>query len=318
MPAMLTTFRCLLISPSDVEEHRKAVAAAITSWNNTIGRTLNARVDADGWEHARPEMGDHPQNVLNKQIVDECDFGIAIFWSRVGTKTPNHESGSAEEVERLTASGKSVMVYFSTKDIPQKSLGDDQFQKLTALRKSYQERGLYVTFADTDQLTRMVTLHLTSLVSSKLQQKEDPAGDKQVQVATAPPPDIRVGASAMTEIVMIGSQRHERPLVRICIENHSPTKFFFKSLAFITLEAEYSLLVVRDALSGEPIRERVLEPGDSFAIWQEPAQLVAHKVEWLHASVQNKIGQTFRTPPAQLPAAIRDAYKAFVLMGGLR
>src|SRR5437870_2445930 len=104
MPKSLLTYRCLVISPSDVPEHRDAVERAIHAWNAHTGPMLNARIEPVRWEsHARPQMGSGPQAVLNKQIVDDVDFGIAFFWGRPGTPTDDHEPGTREAIERRGA-----------------------------------------------------------------------------------------------------------------------------------------------------------------------------------------------------------------------
>ena len=152
MPQQTTTFRLLLISPGDVAEEREVVIAVIERWNATIGISLSAHVVTRRWEVARPEMGAPPQDVINEQIVDDADFGVAIFWARLGSPTEHHPSGSAEEVARLVARGAKVMVYFSAKPVPHALLKDDQYDKLQVLRATYEKAGLLATFEDAGQL----------------------------------------------------------------------------------------------------------------------------------------------------------------------
>lgn len=163
----------LIISPSDVEDERRAVTDTIVAWNAHAGQSLGVSIDPVRWEsHSRPELGDRPQSIINRQLVDGCDFGIAIFWSRLGTPTGGHKSGSAEEIERLLAMNKNVMVYLKTAPIPQRSLRDDQYQRLQSFKKTLGSRGLYTNFETETDLTRFLTLHLTSLLSEMLIENE--------------------------------------------------------------------------------------------------------------------------------------------------
>jgi len=106
MAKTVIEYRCLFISPSDVEAERKAISEVISSWNAQIGESLGTRIELVRWEsHSIPEIGDEPQAILNRQLVDNCDFGIAVFWSRLGTPTADHVSGSIEEIEKLMERG---------------------------------------------------------------------------------------------------------------------------------------------------------------------------------------------------------------------
>src|SRR5205823_4703294 len=91
-------FRCLLISPGDVQEERDAISDVFLRWNAHEGQALEVIVELDRWEiSTTPASGGRPQEIINQQIVDRSDFGIAIFWSRLGTPTGQFPSGSAEE-----------------------------------------------------------------------------------------------------------------------------------------------------------------------------------------------------------------------------
>jgi hypothetical protein len=35
-------------------------------------------------------MGERPQQILNKQILATCDVLVGVFWTRLGTKTPEY------------------------------------------------------------------------------------------------------------------------------------------------------------------------------------------------------------------------------------
>ena len=60
-----------------------------------------------------PEMGDEPQTIINKRILEDADFLVGIFWTRLGTPTASYASGAVEEIEEHLAAGKPAMLYFS-------------------------------------------------------------------------------------------------------------------------------------------------------------------------------------------------------------
>jgi hypothetical protein len=294
MPVQKLTYRCLLISPSDVEKERDAIESVANHWNAQIGRGLEAAVEMVRWEsHARPDMSGPPQDVINRQMVDDCDFGIAVFWSRLGSPTAKHPSGSVEEIERLIAKGANVMVYFSSAAVPQERLRDDQFSKLQEIRKNYQERGLLATYESVEALKTKVTLHLTSLVSSLLTKAR--AGNQPIPstgTLTAPKPDIRLRIRA----VLVGPRAGQMgAFVSVDVQNHSPMTFYFQSLSFAVSDGS-GLMVTKDAYTGDLAMARPIQPGDSLTILVDPQDLSKHLgpgVTLTNVSVTDKIGRLF-------------------------
>lgn len=87
------------------------VQKVINRWNGIYGEQSGAVVVPTPWgRHAAAELGRPPQDLLNEQLVDKCDICLAIFANRLGTPTASAESGTAEEVERLSSSNKYVGV----------------------------------------------------------------------------------------------------------------------------------------------------------------------------------------------------------------
>jgi len=286
----ITEYRCLLISPKDVSQERDALAALVNAWNAQIGRTLNVRVELVRSEtHSSPDLQGPPQNVLNRQLVKDCHFGIALFWSRIGTPTSSYLSGSDEEIHRLLDSGVRVLVYFNRSPIPQENRESDQYARLCELRTDLQTKGLVGYYDDVTHLREQVQLHLTSVVSALLAQE---APGPNVEVLTAPRPDIRVSSA----VAVVGNE--SVPMLSISIENHSPTPAFLKGV-HIELKGDKNLFVERDAATGELNHERRLEPGDSFDFHICPAKLsTAVNLSMRRAVIKDKIGNMYYSDEA--------------------
>ncbi len=133
--------KVLVASPSDVAPEREMAEDVIKKWNARTQRPL--MLEAVLWEsHAAPETGERVQGILNKQIVDECDFAIGIFWTRIGTGTGIAPGGAVEEVERMMAAGKLVMLYFSNVAYRRKDVDIEQIEALDQFRASLQSNAL--------------------------------------------------------------------------------------------------------------------------------------------------------------------------------
>lgn len=210
MPRTTTTYSVLLISPSDVEAERDALTDLANQWNAQAGRSLNAQIDLVRWEfHATPDLSAHPQQVINSQMVDNCDLGIAVFWHRVGTPTPNHPSGSVEEIYRLLEKGVRVMAYFCERDIPQAALNDEQYERLKEVRTRLRSEGLVASYRDISQLREKVNLHLTRLITEiATQQQAEPGDMTAITSAAEITPKVSPVDLTFKVVEITGNSRH--------------------------------------------------------------------------------------------------------------
>lgn len=299
MPRQVVEYRCLIISPGDVADERAAIIDVVQWWNASVGMNRGIRVEAVRWEtHTHPDMSGPPQVKVNEQIVDDCDFGIAVFWSRVGTPTVAYDSGSVEEVERLVARGAKVMLYRSSRPIPSDKMDLDQLRQLQELAKRYQGRGLLGQFSDIAELREMVNKDLTLLLGKETRGAGpgSPGG-----VGTAKRPDIRVKTSA----VILGLPDGVRSGFVINVENHSPHKFFLSSVT-LKLSDGNGLWFKRDPVLQTLNSPQVIEPGDSYGFHILPSDLKDVDVENIVcAAAYDKIGRVFNSDAEETKRAIR-------------
>lgn len=135
-------FRVLISSPSDTVKERQAIPEVIHSWNSVHSENFKVVLLPVLWEtHTTPIMGDRPQEIINKQIVNNSDILIGTFWTRIGTKTGKAESGTVEEIKEFIKSGKPVLLYFSSRPVELDSVDQDQYARLKHLRKNVKKKG---------------------------------------------------------------------------------------------------------------------------------------------------------------------------------
>lgn len=155
----------LVASPSDVAAERRAVREAIHDWNAVNSQREGIVLMPIGWEtHAMPEVGGHPQALLNRQFVDNADLVIAIFWTKLGTPTETAPSGTVEEIERHRSSGKPVMLYFSSAPVVPDSIDPEQYAALKKYRKSMEGQSFYQAFDDTADFASKLNRQLSQAV----------------------------------------------------------------------------------------------------------------------------------------------------------
>jgi hypothetical protein len=161
-------YRILIISPSDVGEERKIAEKVIHQWNSNHSSVSGIVLLPLMWEtdvYSDLSESDDPQLIINKQIVDECDLAVAIFWNRIGSKTPRANSGSSEEILKVLKSKKHLLVGFSEKSASVSNLDLKQITKLKEYRKECERKGIIFTFSSNDEFQYSFLNQLTQLLS---------------------------------------------------------------------------------------------------------------------------------------------------------
>ncbi len=152
MSYLASIFNVMIASPSDVATERKIVRDVLYEWNAVNAASRKVVLLPVGWEtHSSPEMGATAQTIINRQVLSKCDLLVGVFWTRIGTSTESHLSGTVEEIEEHILAGKPAMLYFSNQPAAPNTVDIDQYQKLKAFKASCQSRGLFETYDSYDE-----------------------------------------------------------------------------------------------------------------------------------------------------------------------
>lgn len=158
---MKRVYKLFVASPSDLEAERQEIPRIVNRINASFGLRWNVFVQAVMWETSvHSGIGEDAQDVINRQVPEDYDIFLGMFWNRVGTKTKRAESGTLEEYERAlnrhVRTGKpEIMVFFkepespSQEDIPQR-------EEMLHLRKRVgQDNVMFSTFHSTSQFAEI-------------------------------------------------------------------------------------------------------------------------------------------------------------------
>ncbi len=161
----VTAFRVLIASPSDTADARRALVEAINEWNDLNAESLGVVLLPTLWEiSAAPEMGDRPQAIINRQLVDKCDILVGTFWTRLGTPTGVSVSGTAEEIEGFVSRKATVLLYFSNQPVVPGTLDPEQLKALADYKANLLRRGLCSDYEAITELTHKVQRDLRRAV----------------------------------------------------------------------------------------------------------------------------------------------------------
>jgi hypothetical protein len=168
MPYHALVYNVLIASPSDVPEERAAARQVVNDWNAAHSESTNMVIRTIGWDtDSVPEMGDRPQALLNRQLVERADLLVAIFWTRVGSSTGVALSGTVEEIEHHRNAGKPTLIYFSSANVPH-DVDLEQLSAVRAVRKHYEGLGVIQRFKDIDDFRVQFSRQLATLMAEHL------------------------------------------------------------------------------------------------------------------------------------------------------
>jgi hypothetical protein len=163
-----SVYRVMIISPGDVAHERDVVENAIVAWNDGHSEHEGVVFLPARWERSSPRQGAPGQDVLNEDLVDISDVGIAFFGQQIGTPTRNSPSGAVEEVRQFASAGKLYCVLF--KKVPDPAPDTDQYQELLGFKREVHAHegelvGLTKSFGNDAELQAIVLRYLSDTLA---------------------------------------------------------------------------------------------------------------------------------------------------------
>lgn len=200
MARSITNYDVFISSPSDVDQERDIVQEAIDQLNQVRGKKEGFQLTALRWERdVSSQIGDRPQEIINKQIGNKYDIFIGILCSRFGQKTKEYKSGTEEEFSiaytRCIEDENKPEILFYFKD-PRKSnhpIDAEQLIMVQEFKKKVGDLGIYEEFDSSDSFKTKVLAgvskaldrlqaksHETDHTSTALEKENNPVTENKI------------------------------------------------------------------------------------------------------------------------------------------
>ncbi|MBQ5979526.1 MAG: hypothetical protein IJL58_05855 [Bacteroidales bacterium] len=129
--------------PGDIREEKDIAIKVINRWTILHAEQYATVLLPIHWTTSSyPEHGDHPQTILNEQLVSNSDMLIGIFGARVGSPTDKSISGTIEEIEEHIKDEKPVMLFFRRQN-DTSTIHAAEIEKLQAFKSKVKNHYLY-------------------------------------------------------------------------------------------------------------------------------------------------------------------------------
>lgn len=199
-----TVLKIMIASPSDVPQERALIRDVIYDWNAIHAEDRKTVLQPIGWEsHASPQMGERPQGIINKQVLQGSDILVAAFWTRLGSPTGKSPSGTVEEIEEHIATGKPTLIYFSSAPVRLESVDPKQYEALAEFKKSCLERGLIERYEDLSDFRTKLSRHIAQTII-RLSGSSDAI---EIDSAQLSQPVVNMSAEAQELLVSVAGSR---------------------------------------------------------------------------------------------------------------
>jgi len=208
-----TAIRIFVASPSDVKAERDEAVKVIREWNAANSYARKVILEAVAFEkHVASQQGSHPQDIINRQLLDRCDLLIAIFWSKVGSPTLSAASGTIQEIKEFAqrAGGDRVAVFFSDRRI-EKTTDLDDLKQIQDYQRERQSQGVYKSFKNTKDFGRQIRHELDLMLNLLLKSEtaeakhQEPPTSLEIAVWKPEPPTSNVVlGDSVTSLLFMG------------------------------------------------------------------------------------------------------------------
>lgn len=160
----LLSIKVMFGSPSDVTEEYFIFKKVLSDWNNKVGKVRKIHLSPLNWrEDSYADCKDEDAQMnLNRQLIDQSDFLIAVFGGRLGTPTNNYVSGTVEEIERHLQQKKHVSIFFRQENkVTAKSIA--QMRKVLKYKETV--KGYYVEYSNPADFEQVLRSNLENLMN---------------------------------------------------------------------------------------------------------------------------------------------------------
>jgi hypothetical protein len=178
MPRPILLLRVVVASPGDVKAERDAVEEIIAEVNRDTARKAELYLELARWE-TDTRAGFHaggPQGLIDPILnIDACELVIGIFWSRLGTPTPDGKTGTEHEFETAYKSWKinqrpEIMAYFCDRPAEPKSAEDrKQLKMIQNFKANFPKEGFAWNYTNLDQFKTFVASHVRQYVGEQIE-----------------------------------------------------------------------------------------------------------------------------------------------------
>jgi hypothetical protein len=267
-----TVLNVLIATPGDTAEELDAITQSLIEWNRRRAESAGVVLIPRHWKADGVPVfhADGAQGAINAQIVDRADIVIAVFDSRLGQETLGAVSGTAHEIERTSAAGKPVHVYFSDEPVSRAAAANtSELKRLADFRKELESKGLLGVYPDPRTLGRDVCVAIEHDL-------------EQLGIGGGPPVPSAPREHAMPRLSRVGKE--------IVVENRSPSV----TAEGLALQVLGDRSYFRFFYDGEPLNLLPLADYSWPISVAAGAQNMRVKMQWVEDGEPQELEQTVR------------------------
>lgn len=175
----VTLVRIFVSSPMDAVSERKIICEEIHKLNKIYTLSKGLALIPYTSEDMFSQTGNHPQELVNRQLVESCDALIACFKNRFGTPTLNYGSGTEEEIEIHKNLGNHVAIFFSA-NLDHELEEVEQIEALQAFKTRIKNHAYYEEYTDEAHLRSRISTNIIGYVENLISEGNLPIAKSSI------------------------------------------------------------------------------------------------------------------------------------------
>lgn len=159
MSITTNVLRVMIAGPADASEAVGVVSQAISDYNTGVEQGGVVLLPMHFTTHVTMGLAAHPQQMLDEQLLAKADLLVAVFSSRLGTPTPDWESGTQQEIEGQSAKGRPTLVFV-------REGYDGKEPALTRYEEELCQRGILHFYSDFETIRKELSRQFPRIVAN--------------------------------------------------------------------------------------------------------------------------------------------------------
>lgn len=162
--------------PEDAEKFIRAIDDGLADFNSKYGTKFGVELEGRYWKRDTYAVAENAQKAINKQLCEECNMLISVFYKDIGSAVSSSKPGTIEEIEYFRKREKQAFVFLYSGTLEIDISNSEKMKKAVEYFKvlSEQRRKIYYKeYKDENDLKEQIVKNLRLYYEAQKNEKKN-------------------------------------------------------------------------------------------------------------------------------------------------